>query len=122
MLKFFRKSLSFATALSKDARIPPRDKLVLSGMLALILSPVDIIPDFIPVLGQLDDLMILILVLDYICNRIPDEVLREHFPWEPERMLSWRRRVGFFTKLVPHWVKEKIWMAGERTVASAEPA
>ncbi|MDB5103379.1 MAG: hypothetical protein JWP91_1068 [Fibrobacteres bacterium] len=122
MREFFRKSLAFATALSKDPRIPARDKAVLAGMLALILSPFDIIPDFIPVLGQMDDLMILILMLDYACNRVPDEVLREHYPWEPESLLAWRRRVGFFVKLVPHWVKEKIWLAREHIDAPEEPA
>jgi uncharacterized membrane protein YkvA (DUF1232 family) len=122
MKEFFRKSLAFATAIAKDPRIPSRDKAVLAGMLALIVSPFDIIPDFIPVLGQLDDLMILILMLDYVCNRVPDEILREHFPWEPGRLLAWRRRVGFFVKLIPHWVKDKIWIAGERTEPAREEA
>lgn len=114
MRAFFRNSLSFITALSKDPRIPSRDKAVLAGMLALILSPFDIIPDFIPVLGQLDDMMILILMLDYVCNRVPDEVLRDHFPWDAKQLLTWRRRVGFFVNLVPHWVKDKIWKASGR--------
>lgn len=111
-LKNLRECLSFLIALSKDPRIPARDKAVLAGMLALVASPFDIIPDFIPVLGQLDDVMILILMLDYACNRVPDAVLRDHFPWDAKQLLAWRRRLGFFIKLVPHWVKEKIWMAG----------
>jgi uncharacterized membrane protein YkvA (DUF1232 family) len=115
-LKHLRDSLSFLIALSKDPRIPARDKAVLVGMLALIASPFDIIPDFIPVLGQLDDVMILILMLDYACNRVPDEILREHFPWDARQLLAWRRRLGFFIKLVPHWVKEKIWVAGAQEV------
>lgn len=113
------KSVSFVTALCKDPRIPSRDKAVLGGMLALMISPFDIIPDFIPMLGQLDDAMILILMMDYVCNRVPDEVLREHFPWEPETLLTWRRRIGFFVKLVPHWVKEKIWLAADQAEAGA---
>jgi uncharacterized membrane protein YkvA (DUF1232 family) len=112
MRGFLIKSVSFVTAVSKDTRIPSRDKLVLVGMLALLASPIDIIPDFIPVIGQLDDMMILVLMLDYLCNRVPDEVLRDHFPWNPERMLAWRRRVGFLARLVPHWVKDKVWQAG----------
>lgn len=119
MRKNFRKSLTFVTALSKDPRIPSRDKAVIVGMLALIMSPFDIIPDFIPILGQLDDLMILILLLDYVCNRVPDEVLQDHFPWDPSHVLAWRRRIGFFVKLVPHWVKDKIWRAGDHTVVMA---
>lgn len=114
MIKTLRKSLTFLIALSKDPRIPARDKAVLAGMIALIASPFDIIPDFIPVLGQLDDLMILILLLDYACNRVPDEVLADHFPWNAAQLLTWRRRAGFLMKFVPHWVKEKIWLAGEQ--------
>lgn len=115
-LKNLRGCLAFLIALSRDPRIPARDKAVLAGMLALVASPFDIIPDFIPVLGQLDDVMILILMLDYACNRVPDEVLREHFPWDAKQLLAWRRRLGFFIKLVPHWVKEKIWVAGTQEV------
>jgi uncharacterized membrane protein YkvA (DUF1232 family) len=122
MRETLSKSIAFVTALSKDPRIPSRDKAVLVGMLALLVSPIDIIPDFIPILGQLDDLMILILMLDYVCNRVPDGVLREHFPWDPESLLSWRRRVGFFVRMVPHWVKEKIWQAEEQVEAKAEAA
>ncbi|MEO6096122.1 MAG: DUF1232 domain-containing protein [Fibrobacteria bacterium] len=114
MIKTLRKSLTFLIALSKDPRIPVRDKAVLAGMIALLASPFDIIPDFIPVIGQLDDLMILILLLDYACNRVPDPVLADHFPWDAAQILTWRRRVGFLVKLVPHWVKEKIWLAGEQ--------
>jgi uncharacterized membrane protein YkvA (DUF1232 family) len=119
MLQTIRQSLAFLLSLSKDPRIPARDKAVLAGMLALIASPFDIIPDFIPVLGQLDDAMIAILVLDYVCNRVPDEVLREHFPWDAKTLLTWRRRIGFLVKLVPHWVKEKIWVATAGTAAAA---
>lgn len=120
MMVFIRKSLGFAKALSGDPRIPARDKAVLAGMLALLVSPFDIIPDFIPVLGQLDDAMIAILMLDYICNRVPDDVLRDHFPWDPAKLLAWRKRVGFFTGLVPHWAKQKIWRAQEMQEGVAE--
>src|SRR5690606_26425743 len=120
LIGFLGKSLGFAKALSMDPRIPARDKAVLAGMLALLISPIDIIPAFIPVLGQLDDAMIAILILDYICNRVPDEVLRDHFPWDPAKLLTWRKRAGFFTGLVRHWAKEKIWRAGEAAVGSRE--
>jgi uncharacterized membrane protein YkvA (DUF1232 family) len=120
MLQNIRKCLAFLIDLSKDPRIPSRDKAVLAGMLALVASPFDIIPDFIPVLGQLDDVMLIILMLDYACNRVPDDVLRDHFPWDAAQLLTWRRRAGFIVKLVPHWVKEKIWLAGERAESRVE--
>jgi uncharacterized membrane protein YkvA (DUF1232 family) len=117
---FLGKSLGFAKALSLDPRIPARDKAVLAGMLALLVSPFDIIPDFIPVLGQLDDVMILILLMDYICNRVPEEVIRSHFPWDAAKLLAWRKRLGFLTGLVPHWAKQKIWRAGEMPEGAAK--
>ncbi len=123
MKEFFRNSLAFATAVVKDPRIPARDKAVLGAMLALVLSPIDIIPDFIPLFGQLDDAIILVLMLDYLCNRVPEEVIREHFPWNPEKLAAWRKRVGFFTRLVPHWAREKIWKAkDEIAVKSGQEA
>ncbi|HSJ44977.1 MAG TPA: DUF1232 domain-containing protein [Euzebyales bacterium] len=46
-----------------DARVPRRDKWVLAAVVAYVLSPVDLIPDVIPIVGQVDDLSIAVLGL-----------------------------------------------------------
>ena len=52
--------------LRTDPRVPRRAKFALAGLLAYLLCPIDLIPDFIPVLGQLDDIVIAVLVLRYV--------------------------------------------------------
>lgn len=106
---FFRKSFSFVKAVSVDDRIPVWDKAVMATMVALLVSPVDFISDFIPVLGQLDDVVILIILLDYMANRLPEQILLDHFPWDPSQLKAWRRRLGFLSMLVPDWARRRIW-------------
>ena len=55
--------------------LPLRVKVLISITVAYALSPVDLIPDFIPVLGLLDDLIILPLLLSICIKLIPDEIM-----------------------------------------------
>ena len=65
-------------ALARDPRVPTRQKLVLGAVAGYLVFPFDIIPDFIPVLGQLDDLGVLIFGLDFFIRNAPKEVVEEH--------------------------------------------
>lgn len=65
-------------ALARDPRVPTRQKLVLAAVAGYLVFPIDIIPDFIPVLGQLDDLGVLIFGLDFFIRNAPKEVVEEH--------------------------------------------
>ena len=63
--------------LRKDPRVPRRAKLaiVLAGL--WVLSPIDLIPEFVPVVGPLDDVVVVALAFRYAARRIPREVLEE---------------------------------------------
>ena len=117
---FLKKSLGFAKALSLDPRIPGWDKAVLAAMVAMLVSPIDMIPDFIPVLGQLDDVVIAIILLDYIANRLPERIVLDHFPWDASRLQTWRRRLRFLGMLVPAWARDRIWSVPEGKAPEAE--
>jgi uncharacterized membrane protein YkvA (DUF1232 family) len=65
-------------ALARDPRVPTRQKLVLGVVAGYLVSPLDLIPDFIPVIGQLDDLAVLVFGLDFFIRRAPPEVVEEH--------------------------------------------
>lgn len=62
---------------ARHARTPWLARLLIAGLVAYALSPIDLIPDFIPVLGYLDDLILLPLGIAVVVRMIPPEVLEE---------------------------------------------
>jgi len=64
--------------LVKDSRVGLRPKLVLAGVLAYLVLPTDLVPDFLPVLGQVDDLVVIFLGLKLFIRLCPKEVVQEH--------------------------------------------
>ncbi len=76
-----------ARRLRKDPRVPRRVKVLVLGALLWTLSPIDLIPEFIPIIGPLDDIVVIALVLRYAARRIPREVLDEAWPGE-QRLLA----------------------------------
>ena len=64
--------------LMRDPRTPLGLKGMLAAALAYVVLPVDVIPDAIPILGQADDLTVLLLVLDLFIQNAPAEVRAEH--------------------------------------------
>jgi uncharacterized membrane protein YkvA (DUF1232 family) len=76
-----------------DPRVPRRVRLVLGALLLYLLSPIDLVPDFIPVAGQLDDAILLALVLRWLLRSAGPELLRAHWPG-PKRSLAVVLRVA----------------------------
>jgi uncharacterized membrane protein YkvA (DUF1232 family) len=68
--------------LLRDRRVRRRDKLLLAGLVGYLAMPIDIVPDFIPVAGQLDDAILVALVLRYVVRR-ESRLLAEHWPGSP---------------------------------------
>ena len=66
-----------------DERVPRRRKLVLVALVAYLAMPVDLVPDFIPVAGQLDDAIIVAVVLRSVLRAGGPNLLREHWPGPP---------------------------------------
>jgi uncharacterized membrane protein YkvA (DUF1232 family) len=62
---------------ARDPRTPWYAKLIVAGCVAYALSPVDVIPDFIPVLGLVDELIFIPIALAVAIRFIPDEVLAD---------------------------------------------
>ena len=65
-------------ALLRDGRVPAQQKLILVGIGAYLFFPIDLIPDFVPVLGQLDDLAVVLLGLDLFIRSAPEAIVAEH--------------------------------------------
>jgi uncharacterized membrane protein YkvA (DUF1232 family) len=75
------------TRLAKDPRVRRRYKVMLAGVVAYLAMPVDLIPDFIPVAGQLDDAIIVALALRALLRGTDEGILAEHWPG-PESSLA----------------------------------
>lgn len=71
-----------ARRLRKDARVPRRVKLAVAIAALWVLSPIDLIPEFLPVIGPLDDIVVVALALRYAARRVPPEALIEAWPAE----------------------------------------
>jgi uncharacterized membrane protein YkvA (DUF1232 family) len=88
--------------LRRDPRVPRRVKLVVALAGLWLLSPIDLLPEFLPVIGPLDDVLVVALALRYAARQVPREVLVAAWPGEPrllERLLGGRapttgKRVG----------------------------
>lgn len=66
-----------AWRLARDRRVPLRARLPLGALVVYLAMPLDIIPDFIPVVGQLDDLLVAGLAVWWFVRTCPPEVARE---------------------------------------------
>jgi uncharacterized membrane protein YkvA (DUF1232 family) len=67
------------TRLLRDSRVPRRHKLLLGALVVYLSMPFDLIPDFIPVVGALDDAIIVAIVLRTLFRRAGPDLVREHW-------------------------------------------
>lgn len=75
--------LRLLVGLMRDGRVSAGDKILVAGAIAYILSPLDLIPDMIPFLGQVDDIFLLVTALQRLIAHAGRRVVREH--WHGDR-------------------------------------
>jgi uncharacterized membrane protein YkvA (DUF1232 family) len=80
---FLPACVTLVRRLRRDPRVPRSAKVVvvLAGLWAV--SPIDLIPEFLPVIGALDDVVVVALALRFAGRRVPREVLHEAWPGDP---------------------------------------
>jgi uncharacterized membrane protein YkvA (DUF1232 family) len=91
---FIPDCLVLLQRLLADRRTPRSSKLVLLALVAYLSVPIDLVPDFIPVIGQLDDVIVAALALRYALRAGGPDLLREHWPG-PEESLAAVVRLAF---------------------------
>lgn len=67
-----------AWRLFRDGRVPLRARAILPAIVLYLAMPLDVIPDFIPVLGYLDDVLIVLAAAWLLLRLIPDQVVEQH--------------------------------------------
>jgi uncharacterized membrane protein YkvA (DUF1232 family) len=72
--------MKFLKDLIFDPRIPSRDRKVLALLAFFIISPIDFIPDWILFFGQLDDLILMGIIVDYFFHYLDQDIFLTHWP------------------------------------------
>jgi uncharacterized membrane protein YkvA (DUF1232 family) len=91
---FLPACVTAARRLRGHPAVPRRAKIALLVAVVWVLSPVDLIPEFLPIIGPLDDVVAVVLLLRYAAKSVPRPVLLEAWPEDPrllERILDWHR-------------------------------
>lgn len=79
LLMFLPNMLSLCGRLMTDARVPRTEKLLFAGAILYAIAPLDLIPDMIPFVGQVDDLYLISLTLLRLINRTDERIVRENW-------------------------------------------
>jgi uncharacterized membrane protein YkvA (DUF1232 family) len=69
--------------LARDPRVPRRSKVLLAVGAVWLASPIDLIPEFIPVLGPLDDAVVAALILRHLVRRAGPDIVTEYWRGDP---------------------------------------
>lgn len=111
-LRGFARALAGIPAFGKllfrllsDARVPLVDKAVFAFTIVYLFVPIDLVPDWLPVVGGVDDLLLVVFSVDRLLHRTDPEVLLEHWDDDPERLLSLCRLLDRATGALPGWAR-----------------
>jgi uncharacterized membrane protein YkvA (DUF1232 family) len=71
--------------LFRDQRVPRSSKALVAFAIVWVVSPIDLVPEFLPVIGPLDDVIVVALVLRHLVKRAGPEVVRDH--WRGDQLM-----------------------------------
>ena len=87
--------------LLRDNRVPRHRRWAMAAVGAYVASPIDLIPDFVPVLGGVDDLLVLAFAIDYLLKASPEEVIDEHWDGSEDGLDLVRGITAWGVELLP---------------------
>lgn len=86
--------------LFRDKRIGIKNKLLIGGITAYLASPIDILPDFIPFIGKIDDIAIAFFGLNTIINEVPENIILENWQGEEDIIFMVKEAVRYISQVV----------------------
>jgi uncharacterized membrane protein YkvA (DUF1232 family) len=94
--------------LATDPVLPRAAKIALAAAVVYLMSPIDLIPDFVPFLGYLDDALLAAVVLDGVLNFVDRGVVLRYWPGSPESLDGLARAARLLAIWVPRRLKARI--------------
>src|SRR5258708_35922598 len=86
LVGFIPNCLVLLRRLRADRRLPRRARFALGAALGYLVSPIQLIPTFIPVIGQFDDAAVVAIALRYACCRLPRDEVIAAWPGSPDSL------------------------------------
>ncbi len=94
--------------LAVDKRVPVKRKLMMGGVVAYLMLPIDIIPDFIPLLGHVDDIVLLVMGLNMVLNDTDQKVLEDNWSGDGDILEIMKKITSTAEKFLDKNVLQKI--------------
>jgi uncharacterized membrane protein YkvA (DUF1232 family) len=97
--------------LVRDPLLPRAAKIALAAAMVYLASPLDLIPEFIPLLGYLDDLLLAALLVDGILNWVDRGLVLKYWPGSPDSLERLARAARMLAVWVPRRLKARLFTA-----------
>ena len=100
--------LALIANLLRDYRVSATDKAILATVVAYVLNPVDIVPDWVPFFGLVDDFYLIVLALLRLIARTDEAILKEHWTGPEDVIVTIKRGLDLVTQLLPPKIKRQL--------------
>jgi uncharacterized membrane protein YkvA (DUF1232 family) len=100
--------LKLLVRLIRDSRVSGADKAILAAAVAYTLIPLDLVPDFLPFIGQLDDLFFVALAIDRLITNAGPELVRAHWDGPEEALVLLCGSLEYLARRLPAPVRETL--------------
>lgn len=114
LLRAFPDIARLVVRLAADPVLPKTAKVALGAVAVYLASPVDLLPDFIPFLGYVDDLLLAAIVLDGVLNYVDRDLLLEYWPGTPQTLDQVARAARLLAFWVPSRLKRRVFSGRRR--------
>jgi uncharacterized membrane protein YkvA (DUF1232 family) len=108
LLLFLPRLARMVASLLADPAVPTAVKVVLVAVAAYLASPLDLLPDFIPFVGYLDDVLLAAVVVDGLVNYLDRSLLLRYWPGRPESLETVAAVARRLARWVPRRLKQRV--------------
>ncbi|HKP85810.1 MAG TPA: DUF1232 domain-containing protein [Blastocatellia bacterium] len=126
LLLFIPNLMKLLYALLRDPRVSQADKAIVAGVIIYVIVPIDVIPDFIPFIGQVDDAYLVAISLLRLLNRADRRIILDHWQGKPDikELVSNISNIAefFMPKRLKNVLHGRIEPKGRLTVITDEPS